>query len=90
MGQGSRFFDEEMVEVTCSFCGKAARVDRVFYDAEERGGRSGCICHDCVRDLYIAMIAAEMRPPPPIRSITPVRSPSARAQVIPLHPRKDQ
>jgi hypothetical protein len=90
MGEGSRFFDEEMVEVTCSFCGKAASSDRVFRDAEDSAGRSGCICHDCVRNLYIAMIAAEMRPPLPIRSITPVRSRSARAQVIPLYPRKDQ
>jgi hypothetical protein len=84
------FFDEEQVEVTCNFCGKVARLGRVFCGGEDSGGQSGCICHDCVRDLYVAMIAAEMRPPPPVRNLSPMRSPSSRAQVIPLHPRKDQ
>jgi hypothetical protein len=73
--------------VNCNFCGKTARMGRAF--CADDSGRGGCICHDCVRDLYIAMIAEEMRPPPPAREITAVRPAAARAQVIPLHPRKD-
>jgi hypothetical protein len=74
--------------MTCSFCGNEARSNRAFSSAESDEGRPCCICHDCVRDLYIAMIAAEMRPPSPRPNIA--RSPSGGAQVIHLHPRKDQ
>jgi hypothetical protein len=75
--------------MTCSFCGNEARADRSFGGVDDGGGRGGCICHDCVRDLYINMIAAEMRPPRSTRNTAAARSSSGRAQVIRLHPRKD-
>jgi hypothetical protein len=74
--------------MTCSFCGNEARADRLFGGVEDGGGRRGRICHDCVRDLYISMIAAEIRPPRPNRN-SATRSSSGRAQIIRLHPRKN-
>jgi hypothetical protein len=75
--------------MTCSFCGNEARTDRAFSSAERKGVLGSGICHDCVRDLYVAMIAAEMRPRRPARNSASPRSSSGGGQVIRLHPRKD-
>jgi hypothetical protein len=76
--------------VICSFCGKTAPKDRAFSSADDSDGRCVCICHDCVRDLYIAMIAEEMRSLSRARDTAPLPSSSVGAQIIRLHPRKDQ
>jgi len=78
------------VNMTCNFCGNDAGTDRAFSNAEDSGGKSVCICHNCVRDLYIALIAQEMRPPRPISSSPKSPTSAGRAQVIHLRPRKDQ
>lgn len=75
--------------MTCSFCGNEARPDRAFSSAESGVEEPSCICHDCVRDLYIEMIAAEMQPRSVLRPNI-ARSASGTARVIRLHPRKDQ
>jgi hypothetical protein len=74
--------------MTCSFCGNEARPDRAFSSAESGVGEASSICHDCVRDFYIAMIAAEMRPRSAPRPNI-ARGASRTAQVIRLYPRDD-
>jgi hypothetical protein len=52
--------------MTCGFCAKEAR-DRAFTGHAGLGLRPDYICYDCVRELYVAMIAPEMQPPRPPR-----------------------
>ena len=71
--------------MTCGFCANEAR-ERAFSGIAVGGGRRDCICFDCVRQLYVAMIAPEMRPPP---ARNPTRPPARRARVIPLYPHRE-
>lgn len=72
--------------MTCGFCANEAR-ERAFTGIAGGDGRRDCICFDCVRELYVAMIAPEIRPPRPVRN--PIRPSSQSAQVIRLDPRRN-
>jgi len=71
--------------MTCGFCANEAR-ERAFTGVAS-GGRCDCICYDCVRELYVAMIVSEMGPPQPVRN--PIPPSSRRARVIRPYPRRE-
>jgi hypothetical protein len=73
----------------CNFCGNDG-TDRAFGNADDGGVKAVCICHSCVRDLYVTMIAQEMRPARPAAASAKSPSSAGRAQVIRLRPRRDQ
>jgi hypothetical protein len=75
--------------MTCSFCRNQAPVECVFTAVSGGDGGYGSICQNCVRDLYIAMIAEEMLPTRPVRNQAG-RSSSGRGHVVRLRPRKNQ
>ena len=71
----------------CSFC--KAPVERAF-TADDGDGGCACICQNCVRDLYIGMVAEEMLPARPVPNQPIGRSLSGRGHVIRLHLRRDR
>jgi hypothetical protein len=70
--------------MTCGFCGKPA-ID-CFTGLADGGQGAALICYDCVRDLYIAMISAEMLPRRRFRE--PLHPAPRPANLIRMQPRK--
>jgi hypothetical protein len=70
----------------CGFCGKDANY--TFTGLADGAEQGDCICYDCVRDLYIAMIAAEMLQRRRFRE--PPHPSSQPAHVIRMRPRNQR